>query len=421
MKKLFILSAACLILAFFFYFVQLPRHNAETLLNQKPKVLLTSSFETHSGGITSFAVSLVQSELNDYFEFAVAAPETSDIYKACNKLGIKTYPCDFPFKFKKLPKAFAASKNLRRVLRDYQPDIIHTNSSHDRTLATWNSLLLEKKPSIVQTFHGVKRVSKDPYHWFFYNKLIDANMFISTSASKMNAEKKGLKLDNVYIIENAVDLEKFKPTPKDSLLREQLGIPKDYFVFGSSAGTSDYKRVDLMMEALTLFPPEAQFKVIVLGREPQPWIEKAKSMGIDHLLIFPGFQEDTKPFCSLFDVGFILSTRIETSSFASREMLAMGIPLISSSFGGLKDNVDDHINGIFVEPGNVKDIYNAMNFFLNMPQDELAEFRKNARLKAEKSFDSKDQFQAIGSLYKGLLKKKNVNQTTSVPVAAKSF
>ncbi len=422
MKKLLILSSIILTLAAIFYIS--PSNQTTTIATtptSKPKVLLTSWLDLDSGGIATFVLSLAQSELNDHFEIAVAAPETSDVYKACNQLGIKTYPCTFPFKFKKLAKILPASKVLRNILKDYQPDIVHTSGSHDRTLVAWNSLLLEKKPSVIQTCHCTKVVSKDPYHWFFYNKLIDANMFISTSAFKINTEKKGLKLNNVYIIENAVDLKKFQPTPKNSTLQEQLGIPKNYFVFGSNAGLQGCKRIDIMLDALTLFPPDSPFKVIALGHDPQPWIEKAKSMGVDHFLIFPGFQEDVRPFCGLFDVGFILSSRTESSSFASREMLAMGIPLISSFFSGLKDNVDNHINGVFVEPGNAQDVYNAMNFFLNMPTSELEEYKKNARLKAERCFDSKTQLQAIANLYKNMLEKKSIKQNTSTPITAIAY
>jgi glycosyltransferase involved in cell wall biosynthesis len=173
---------------------------------------------------------------------------------------------------------------------------------------------------------------------------------------------------------------------------------------------------------LTLFPKDSPFKVLIVGRNPQPWIEKAKALDVDNFLIFPGFQEDIRPFCSLFDVGFILSTRNESSSFASREMMAMGIPLISSFFSGLKDNVENHINGVFVEPGNAEDVYNAMNFFLKMPHSELQEYRKNARLKAEKAWDSKDQFQAIAKLYNDLLnKRRSTAQDASASIAAIAY
>lgn len=412
MKKLLLLSCTVLTVAITSYFFLAKSDNTNRRPSEKPKVLLINFHPNTSGGHLPFILSILNSDLSKKFEFAVATPKTSDIYQACEKLGVTLYPCDYPGKFRELPKIISASKDFRKILKDFDPDIIHANGGNDNKIAVWNSLFLKNKPSIIRTFHSTKVIRRDPYHWLFHNKLVDANMFVSTSAFKVNGEEKGLKLNNVHIIENAVDLQKFHTGQKDSSFKEQLGIPENYFVFGSNAGLAEYKRVDLMLDALTLFPADSPFKVIVLGHGPQPWIEKAKSMGVDHFLIFPGYHTDVRPFCSLFDVGFILSTRVETSSFASREMLAMGIPLISSSFSGLKDNIEDHVNGVFVEPGNVEDIYNAMNFFLHMPSSELEQYKKNARLKAERSFDQKDQLRAIGDLYSELLRNETKKEVT---------
>jgi glycosyltransferase involved in cell wall biosynthesis len=50
-----------------------------------------------------------------------------------------------------------------------------------------------------------------------------------------------------------------------------------------------------------------------------------------------------------FDVGFVLSRR-ETLSFACREMMAMGKPVIVSNSGGLPENVEAGVSGWIVAP-----------------------------------------------------------------------
>jgi glycosyltransferase involved in cell wall biosynthesis len=105
----------------------------------------------------------------------------------------------------------------------------------------------------------------------------------------------------------------------------------------------------------------------------------------------------------LLDVGFILSDSIETLSIAAREMLAMGKPLISSSFSGLRENVVDGYNGILVRPGNVDDIASAMNRFLEMSSDQLAQFSANARAYAEANFSSKAQLQRHSAVYEQVM------------------
>ena len=40
-----------------------------------------------------------------------------------------------------------------------------------------------------------------------------------------------------------------------------------------------------------------------------------------------------------------LSSRLETISFACREMMAMGLPVVVSDVGGLPENVEDGVDG----------------------------------------------------------------------------
>ena len=92
MKKLFITITSALLISTTFYFIfAFNSNNTQPSLSQKPKVLFTDVHPFHSGGLFSFVVAIVSSDLNQDFEFAVAAPETSDIYKACKNLGITTY------------------------------------------------------------------------------------------------------------------------------------------------------------------------------------------------------------------------------------------------------------------------------------------------------------------------------------------
>lgn len=397
MKKAF---AVLLLVVLCFLFL----HRGREERSLKPRILITNFHPGTAGGHLSFILSIVTSNLKDDFEFAVACPKTSDVYEICSALGVKTYACSFPSKPKDFFKMLKASFMFRKLINEYRPDVIHTNGGADRTIAICGRFFANKKPSIIQTFHWNKVIGKDPLHFLVQNYFVDANLFVSNSAYKIHKESDGLDFHHTLVIENAVNLEAFCPIPKDELLKKQLQIPEGYFVFGSNAGLAGYKRIDLMLDVLALFPKDAPFRVIALGRDPEIWIEKAKSLQVDHFLCFPGFQEDVRPFCSLFDAGFILSTSVETSSFASREMMSMGIPLISSFYSGLKDNVDNYMNGVFVEPGNVQEIYQAMQFFLKMSPQELKGYRENARLKAERSFNREKQIAALKRLYSDLYK-----------------
>jgi len=113
--------------------------------------------------------------------------------------------------------------------------------------------------------------------------------------------------------------------------------------------------------------------------------------------IYCGFHEDVVPYVSVFDVGFILSDSIETISFAAREMMSMGKPLISSSFSGLKENFIHEINGILINQKDIRSLVSAMKYFLDMDKHELETFSKKAREYAVDHFDI--GIQKIGIYY----------------------
>ncbi len=140
--------------------------------------------------------------------------------------------------------------------------------------------------------------------------------------------------------------------------------------------------------------------VLAIGSEGNGRLleQQAKLSGVGQFK-YCGFHKDVRPFVSLLDVGFVLSDTIETISFAAREMLAMGKPLISSSYAGLKENIVAGFNGILIRPGNLDDIVAAMKRFLNMPPNELARFSANARSYAEEHFCVERQLQQHLTVY----------------------
>jgi glycosyltransferase involved in cell wall biosynthesis len=130
--------------------------------------------------------------------------------------------------------------------------------------------------------------------------------------------------------------------------------------------------------------------------------EAARADGVSQLR-YCGFEKDVRGFISLLDVGFVLSDSIETISYGSREMLAMGKPLVSSSFAGLKENVVDGYNGFLTRPGRLDDVVTAMSRFLTMSASELAQFSANARSYAEQRFSLEKQLQETLAVYESVL------------------
>lgn len=372
------------------------------------RILITNFHPKRSGGHLTYILTLLklQKEYKD-IQIAVAVPKKSDIYE---RLESQNYPllfdCDFPAKIQKEPLEIIKSiKRFREILRDFKPEIIHTNGGADLFIVTFSTIFSDKY-HIVRTHHAIKKIPKDFYHKWIYQKKVTKNIYVSNSAFLLSLKLGSLQPKGVAVIPNGVDTKFFSPKPKNRELLKKFNIPEDAFCFGSCAGTASYKRVDIIIKSAEILKKNLKkpFVIVVIGEESAGRrLEKlAKDLGVDEFK-FCGHQSDVRDFISIFDVGFILSDRIETISYASREMLSMGKPLISSNYSGLKENIEDRENGLLVEAGDVENTAEAMKFFMELEKDEYLKFSKRAREIAIEKFGIKTQLKKQFNLYKDIL------------------
>lgn len=371
-----------------------------------PRILITNFHSHLGGGHDTFIMSLAKNSLKNNFEFALAVPHTSYLYQCARECGIQVFPCDFPSKIQEITHILRSVRRFGNICKEYRPNIVHTNGGADNDIVAWSLFFQKKRFRILRTHHAVRQMPKDPYHQWLYRRIVNRNVYVSQTSKEMNQSGNSLELPYSTVIENGVNTDFFVPQAPDTALKTTLGIAGNDFVFGSCAGTSGYKRIDIMFQAARVLKESHPFKILILGQEADRdgIIRMAETLGVVDRVIYGGFQKDIRRYCSLFDVGFVLSDSIETISYASREMLSMGIPLISSSYSGLKENIDDGVNGFLVRPGNVDDVTGRMKDFMSMGNDQAALFKKHARNKAVSSFSIKKQMDSFDLMYRDLLK-----------------
>ena len=159
-------------------------------------------------------------------------------------------------------------------------------------------------------------------------------------------------------------------------------------LLGSNAGTANYKGWMDLVEALALLPParRALVHLLVAGRLPDAAIEqRIAELGLSDQVHFPGLLDDVRPALAAIDAGFVLSWDVETISFACREMMAMGKPVLVSDYAGLPENIRPELDGWLVPPRNHQAMTDCLQRLLEQRAD-LARMGAAARERAQNEF-----------------------------------
>ena len=368
----------------------------------RPKILLTNFHLGTGGGHRTYILSLLKSPLAGQFDFSLACPPSSSINTMARENGNMVFDHIFPGSLKEFSQVIASIRGLERIHRQFPFDIIHCNGSRDHWIAIYWKTLYRRNVTIIRSRHGVKKIGSDVFHAWANNRVTNLHLYVSHGMMPLCEPPGALKLKNSRVIPNGVDTMYFQPQERDAKLAAQLGIRESDFVVGSNAGMGTHKRPDLMIRAVAGLPDREKIKIVLLGekRAAGNYVQLAGELGIGNNLVCDGMFEDVRPYLSLFDLGFVLSDSIETSSYAAKEMMAMGIPLICARFSGLPENVDEGKNGFLVEPGDIAALQKCVTTVMGLPAAQRAEFRAHSRDKVMGEFSKERQIEAMAQVYR---------------------
>jgi glycosyltransferase involved in cell wall biosynthesis len=322
-------------------------------------------------------------------EVVVAAPASSRLLAEARALpGVRTIPLEF--KGRPLEQV-RALRRLRALLRDERFDVVHVNGSADHRLCMLATLGMgARRPFIVYTQHTDRSAkslgARVRAKW-------GTNRVICVCSHTFRRMKQSVfRNEDLRVVHNGVDTEKCRPPTqrqaaqaRDSLLPDGM---QGRLVIGSNAGTAVYKNWLDMVAAVAMLPAPQRRQVVILiaGKLPDAeQMRRVAELGMSDQVVFTGLLDDVRPFLSALDVGFVLSSKLETISFACREMMAAGKPVIVSEVGGLTENVTDGRDGWVVPPASVDSVVQALSQIL-ANRDALARMGEEARSTALKDF-----------------------------------
>jgi glycosyltransferase involved in cell wall biosynthesis len=217
--------------------------------------------------------------------------------------------------------------------------------------------------------------------------------------------------DKIRVIHNGVDTKKFKPAVDKRKIKAALGLSPDDLAIVSVGRLYARKGLFTLIESMPAVVkrfPRAKF--IISGKGQSDEMAKlyahAERIGVKGNIVFTGYTPD-KELPKLYQAAdvFAFSTFYEHHPFAVLEALATGLPVVTTTVGGIPETIQSGKNGLLVEPFHSKRFSEAILQLLGDPA-KAAEMGREARQTVEAQLDwrivVKDAMKVYGDALNGL-------------------
>lgn len=350
------------------------------------KILFTNFHNTNGGGHVTYILDLAR-ELSGQHDVSLAVSPTSRLYRYARELAdVRVIEQRYS---SRLLRMIPEVRQLRRLLRANRYDVVHVNGSADHRHVMLACQGLSHRPKVVWTKHNDHSITS--FGNVLRARLATDHVISVSSFVKSMVDNSPYAALPQTVIRHGIDTRRFSPadaSDRNAQRRALFGDDHhDLIVFGSTGGT-DYDKGWLdLLAAVSKLPAHQRGRVRVVVAGAPLSAEKQRrvdDLGVADLAVFPGLVDDVRPLLAACDTGFVLSYR-EALSYACREAMAMGLPALVSSAGGLPENVSHGHDGWIVPPKAPEAILPVLTTIMQCPQ-VLAEMGRAARQKSETEF-----------------------------------
>ncbi len=287
---------------------------------------------------------------------------------------------------------------------------------------------------------GKLSIVSNPYHWLILaleRSIFKGHRFrkiiaISEMVKKNVINNYGVSPDEIEVIYNGVNVEKFHPENRKKYkneIRQKHGLADTDFVVLFAGSGFERKGVKFLLKAIESI--SAPISLMIVGKGSDKKFKTARHVQATNVqgnvipakaghhvgdptvagiqkkgtIVFCGPQKDIHKYYASSDI-FVFPTMYEPFGNVHLEALASGLPVITTKYSGAAEIIKDGVNGFVVQkPEDFESIAEKIEGVFN-DREKLVSMGKNARRLAEE-FTYKRHIDKILALYKGINTEKN--------------
>jgi N-acetyl-alpha-D-glucosaminyl L-malate synthase BshA len=303
-----------------------------------------------------------------------------------HEVNFRNYPL-----FEYPPYELALASKMVSVVKNEKLDLLHVHYAIPHASAAYMAKQILRKQGIyipvVTTLHGTditlvgKDSSYEPVVTFSINES-EGVTAVSEDLKKETLEHFDITND-IRVIPNFIDLEKFKKQKKDHFKKAICPNGEALIVH-----TSNFRKVKRIPDVISVFyniHKVVPSKLLMIGDGPErnEAEEKCRELKICDDVRFLGKLEAVEEVLSVADL-FLMPSEKESFGLAALEAMACEVPVISSNTGGIPELNVQGVTGFMSNVGDVEDM--TKNALIILDKNNLPTFKANA-LKRAKEFD----------------------------------
>lgn len=363
-------------------------------------------------GADKILLELVSGLNKQEFHPIVVLPNDGVLRIKLEKNGVETHIVDYPILRRKFfnprgileysIKYFKQSKEIIKLLKDRKIDIIHVN-----TTAVLEGIYLKKKlkSKLVWHVHEIilrpKMISK--FISFLVGKYADKCVAVSEAVKQHLVDSGYMRAEQVEVIYNGVDSERFNPNTDKGYLYSEWDVPEDSIRVGMIGRVNAWKGQNDFLDAtekLLVKYPNLYLFIIGSAFAGEEWrVEELKAriskIENNNRIIFSEFRTDTPAIHSFLDILILPSTNPDPLPTVVLEAMSSATPVIGYRHGGVTEMVLEGVTGEFADINNPNSLMYKIDRMI--ASQSYVEEGNNARDRILNNF-SEDTFIANFSL-----------------------
>jgi N-acetyl-alpha-D-glucosaminyl L-malate synthase BshA len=287
----------------------------------------------------------------------------------------------------------ALTSKMLEVIDFEELDLMHVHYAIPHAVSAYLAKQVlkgsKKKLKFITTLHGtdITLVGLEPSFMPLVKFSIEESDGVTT-VSRFLREKTLTNYNiqkEIEVIYNFIDIDKFRPN-KSVEFRKHIAANNEKILVHTS-NFRVVKRVIDTIKILDKVKKEIPAKLLLVGDGPdRSECERlTRELNLQKDVIFLGKQDGLTEILNAADL-FLMPSQSESFGLSALEAMACGIPVVSSSVGGLPELNIHNETGYIAEIGDTERMAKyAIELFTN--EKRYNSFSKNARDRAVKNFD----------------------------------